>query len=317
MSKLGDIHSSFGKQFSVAIANSYVDNIMAAEALPKNTIILSSPYDIENGDDLDTPAILVTDNDGEAVLLSKSISVRNGLLYSNDSLSMLIDNKTITTKNGKLYVDLSLFVNKNNGLSITNNKLSVDPNKMQKATDSKFGVVNVDNITIKSDNGMLYANTSGLDHATQQLKGTVIGDNTTIKTVNGIPNVITANLSKTQNSYGIAKPDNASLKIENSMLSVKQDYLVSDNTVGMLKVDGQGIISNAGVLSIETENISKASETRFGVIKFDNNQFEISDDGKLTMKDYNTLSSTLNDITSRVQTASQQVEEIENEIANI
>lgn len=317
MSKLGDIKSSFGKQFSVAIANTYTNNIMASESLPKNTLILSSPYDIDNGEDLNTPAIIVTDNEGEAILLSKSIAVRNGLFYSNDSLSMSLDNKTIVTKNGKLYVDLSLFVNDKHGLEITNNKMHVDTTKLQKATDKKFGVVKVDNITIKSDNGILYSNTSGLDHATQQIKGTVIGDNTTIVISNSTPNIVIENLAKAGTSYGVAKTDGVSLISQNGVVSINETYFVSDAEPGILKADGNGIVSNNGILSVNVDNITKASETRFGVVKFDSNQFEISEDGKLTMKEYDNLTSTLSYITSRVQTATQQVEEIEAEIASL
>lgn len=319
MSKLGDIYSSYGRQFSVAVANTYTDNIMNAYGLPQNTIIFASPYDVSTGDDLGTPSIIVTDSEGTPVLLSKTISVRNGLFYSNDSLSMLIDNTTIKTKNNELYVDLNAFTNLHNGLSINNlNKLYVNQDTTNRASATKLGVVKPDDSTIKSDNGTIHIDTSKLDHASNILKGTVIGDNKTIKIINGAPQIITANLGKSEaNTYGVVMPDNVSIVSNNGELSVKETYFINDSELGLVKVDGKTIISNNGVLSVNLNEVSKASETKSGVIKYDGSQFETNSLGQLSVKNYDTFVNRINEVSARVQAATQEVEEIESEIANL
>jgi hypothetical protein len=232
---------------------------------------------------------------------------------------MSIDNTTIKTKNNELYIDLNAFTNLRNGLSINRlNKLYINQDTTNKASATKFGVIKPDNSTIKSDNGIMHVDTSKLDHASTILKGTIIGDNKTIKIINGIPQIITENFGKSEtNTYGVLMPDDASIEANNGELSVKETYFINDNELGLLKVDGKTIVSNNGVLSVDISKIAKASETKQGVVKYNGAQFETNNLGQLTVKNYDSFMNRINDVSRRVQVATQEVEAIESEIANL
>lgn len=315
MSKLGNIQRSYGKQFTIAIANSYVDNVLNANMLPKNAIIISSPYDTTTYEDLGTPSIIATDNDGVGVLVTKSIAANNGLVYEDDSLSLKVDGTTLKEVDGKLDIDINGLVSTTNGLQ-AGTYLSIGNTAIQKASATKFGVAKVDGTTIKSDNGMLYVETSGLDHATRLAKGIVIGDGTTLSVINGNPQVATQNLTKAGTSFGVAKPDNISIVASNGELSINETYFISDTEVGILKT-GQGIVSNNGVLSVDEASFPKASTTKAGVVKFNGEQFEASEDGKLSVKGYDEFMSQLSTLSTRIENATNEVDAIEQEIASL
>ena len=67
MSQLGNIKESFGKSFSIAVANTSSANISYNANLPKNTIIVSAQHNEENEDIVGT-ALFVTDNTGAPIL---------------------------------------------------------------------------------------------------------------------------------------------------------------------------------------------------------------------------------------------------------
>lgn len=316
MSKLGNIENSYGKQFSIAIANTYVDNILNADSLPANTIIISSPYDINTLEDLNTPAIIITDNEGEGVVLTKSLNTINGLKYENDKVSLFIDNSSIITNNkGELTIDLNKIINTINGLTLDNGIIKVNSNSLDKASKTKFGVVKVDDNTIKSDNGNIYIETQNLDLSTNTLPGIVKGDNNTILITNGVASIITNNLQRGGSNFGVVKPDNNSITINNGILSINLSYFINNN-IGAIKCDGTTIVSNNGVLSVNNNGLQKASETTYGVIKYNNEQFEIKDE-KLAVKNYDNMTYNLSNISSRIQAANEELTQIEEFISNI
>ena len=96
MTSLGNIYSSYGKSFSVAVANTYSNVVLSSNNLPENTIIIASNVD-DNYEDTGSYSLIVTDNYGSPIRLTYTISEGNGLYYSDkeDAISLNIDNDTI------------------------------------------------------------------------------------------------------------------------------------------------------------------------------------------------------------------------------
>lgn len=316
MSKLGDINSSYGKQFVIAVANAYSYQIMQSSNLPKNTIIVSSPFDISTGEDLGTPALLITDNDGVAVELTKTLCAKNGLKYENDALYLDIDNFTVKcNEEGKLYVDLEHLIGNSSSVTLSNGVVSVNESGIQRATKNDFGVIKTDGITIKSDNGKIYVNSEMLDYCTENSAGIAIGDGNSVIISNGTIRINADALQKSANSYGVAKADGTTLSCTNGILSVNMSYFESGH--GLLKVDGITVKSNNGEVSANAEGFDTATYDRYGVVKIDGSQLETSTDGRLSIKSFDSISQQVLELNERIAVATSQIQQIENDISNI
>ena len=81
MSRLGNIQESYGKQVTIAVANTYSSTVLGSDALPKNALIIASPVvtDSHGTHDIGTYTMLMTDNFGEAVRLTYTMQEGNGL----------------------------------------------------------------------------------------------------------------------------------------------------------------------------------------------------------------------------------------------
>ena len=320
MSQLGNIKTTYGKPFSIAIANTYASNISYNANLPKNTIIISAPVDTTTYEDMIGTALLVTDNNGEPVLLSKTLVEGNGIKYINDSIGLEIDNNTIkTNSNGELYIDIASVINGSTEIQIGNNgALDINENFVQRASDKKFGVAKADGKTIVADGGTLSVSTDKLDYANDMSHGIVIGDSNTVNISNGVPNVIQDGLSKASSTnFGTLKPNGTTIIANDGVLSVVESSIVADENVGLLKVDGTTITSNNGMLSVNINNISKASSTTYGTIMFDESQFSISDDGTLNATTISGLSYSISNLQNRINIANANLDQIESEISNL
>ncbi len=86
MTKLSDIKNIYGKQFSVAIANTYSYNVLKASNLPKNTIIITAPFDSYTYKDIDASSILITDSYGYCSRITYAIKQGNGLYADKDGI---------------------------------------------------------------------------------------------------------------------------------------------------------------------------------------------------------------------------------------
>lgn len=320
MSQLGNIQSTFGKTFTIAIANTYAKNVLQGTNLPSNTVILAVPYSDQLNEDLGIASILVTDNNGTPVMLSKPILTGNGLVYNNDKISLEIDNSSLkTNQNGELYVDFASIVRNSNEIEIGNDgKLLIDPSKAEKISNTTYGLVKVDGFTLVSENGVIHVNTENLDLATSNSFGIVKGDNRTIKIRNGIPNVVESGLDKTSaTTYGLLKVDGITISSNDGVISVNNQSLVANETPGLVKVDGISITSNNGVISIDETNITKSSASSFGIVKTNVNDFSVSGDGKLSATKVTTLQASIGSLESRIQNANQSLDQIETEISQL
>ncbi len=114
--QLGNITKIYGRPHSSTVSNLTGNDILSASNLKPNTLIISSPTDI-NCLDIGTHSILATDGDGKAVRLTYTIQPGNGLIVGRDGvvatnnddsdiISMAIDDWSIkVNENSALYVE--------------------------------------------------------------------------------------------------------------------------------------------------------------------------------------------------------------------
>ena len=312
MSKLNDIHSSYGKSFGMAIANTYSYNVVNAIELPKNMVIIAAPND--NGQH----SMLVTDNDGTPIRLTYDIVTGNGLVDNNGSLSLEVDNTTFfENTNKELSINVSSLVD-NTTIQVASDKMNVSTQNMPKASKSSFGVVKVDGSTILSDNGRIYANTSKLDFANNKagIYG-IIKPNNAILATNGVLSINNDIIDKaTNSSFGVVKPDNTSIVSNNGILSVSiNSFRIASSTYyGISKPDDDSIYkTNQNSLKINYNALKRASENSFGLVKPDNNSTIVTN-GVLGVKNYSVMQQTILELDSTINDLDNRLKAIEDEL---
>ena len=323
MSKLSYIHSSYGKPFSIAVANTTSYNVMSATYLPSNTLIIASPIDSLTYEDIGAHSLIVTDFNGTPVRLTYEILAKNGLIENKDgSIELKIDNQTIKENiNGELYANLSYFVN-SNGFELSNGKLSITTATMHKATDKNYGVFKVDGKTILANNGKIYVNTSSLDYANDnsQVFGIVSSESSTIKTKNGVLRADATKLSKTSpTNRGILKADGNLVNANDGKLSFSYTRLnmSSNTTYGLSSVDATTIVENTDQsISLNVNGLRKASSVNFGIVKGDGITTSI-DNGTLTVNNYSQLQNAIMHIGEQITELNLRIADINNEIENL
>ena len=330
MSKLGNIQESYGKQVTIAVANTYSSTVLASDALPKNALIIASPVvtDSQGIHDIGTYTMLMTDNFGEAVRLTYTIQEGNGLVTDTtnpDILKLSIDGQTLTTnEKGELTINKSNIIDNSTLVVGQDDKITVDTNNLEKATASTVGVVSIDGDTIKTNiNGQVYVDTQNLDKANNYQAGVVTSDNKTVNiNSNGVLSVVTNKLTKaTSDNVGIVKIDGNTIKTTNNTIYVDSEHLEhsNSNTVGVSKVDNSTIIATNGLLSANTKMFTKASNEHFGLTKLDSNAI-IVNNGVASVRNYNEIISKIqtegSSINSLDVSTSKLVELFSNGIAN-
>ena len=322
MSKLSYIHSSYGKPFGIAVANTTSSNVLNSSGLPNNTLIVASPINPITYEDLGMHSLILTDFNGTPVRLTYNIKTGNGLIENKDgSIALMIDNKTIKENAvGKLYANLAYFVD-TNGFEISNGKLSITTATMQKTSKDNFGVFRVDGNTLVSDAGTIYVNTDRLDYSDNSsgIYGIISSESNTISVNSGVLSVNTENLTKASNSnYGIAKADGNLISSYNGTLSFTYSNIKNASNVefGLTSVDNSTIIeNNDGSISVNYSGFRKASSTSFGVVKADNVTIE-SKNGVIGIKNYTTLQQSILDIGEQISVLNSRISELENELEN-
>lgn len=321
MAKTHEISNTYGKSITVAIANTSVENVLAAQNLPKNAILISQEYDTTALADVGHPSMLVTDYEGAPSLLSKYVEEKNGLHSdaSNPNLiSLHIDNNTLTTKNGTLSVNVDNIID-NTTLVASNGKIEVNASMLDKASKTKHGVAKVDNATIVSDNGTLSVATDRLDYSNNNIEGIAHGDNTTIVATNGVLSVNAENLSKaTEANFGVVKPDNVTITSSSGVLSVDRNGVgtLESNGLCMNKADNATILQSNGVISVNEASIPTATSTALGVAKIDGESLEVGNDGVLSINNYNGTFNFIYDLNTGMDLIEQKISHIREYLDN-
>ena len=289
MSKLGYIHKSFGSSFNVSIANTYGYNVLSGSNLPENSLIVASAID-ENNDDVGSYSLLVTDYLGNPIRLTYTLKEGNGIIYSEDSLKINIDNSTIVENSNKeLSVNFKELIDNNTIKYDDEGYMFIDYNNLDVASPENYGLFKIDENTIKSEEGILYVDTSALNYANESTNtpGTVIGDNNLINSDQGILSLNQNNIVKaSEDSFGFIHSNEETIKIENGVASVITENLdkCSNDKPGVIIPDDKTIIVTENGLSVNTAKLDKVSLTGPGVFKYDDNAFEVKDN-HLTFKE--------------------------------
>lgn len=254
--QLGNITKIYGRPHSSTVSNLTGNDILSASNLKPNTLIISSPTDI-NCLDIGTHSILATDGDGKAVRLTYTIQPGNGLIVGRDGvvaknnddsdiISMAIDDWSIkVNENSALYVETENIIDNNtikeilksetyNGQEIIRQRIKVITGNLDHATQTTYGITKGDELTIETNNGELHVNTRNLDYVdnTNNINGIIRVNNEqqrTITAYDGILSVITTNLDKaTADTVGVVKGDNTYTFVNsNGELTVK-NYTYAD-----------------------------------------------------------------------------------------
>ena len=214
-------------------------------------------------------------------------------------------------------------------------KLKVNTAALEKATDNTFGIVKPDKTTTTISNGELIVKTSGLDKIgkgggygivrTAPFETTgdpVYGDGGFIrlKTKEMTKASIYATKS-TQNGFGVCAVDGKTMISDNGVLKVNTGNLSAPtaNRPGVVLPDGQTIITtNAGKISVDTSRLSLATKTQYGVVKLDGETIRYNaNNGAIYVHNYNEF---VNDIAELIAARDQHAEAINMlraEIANL
>ena len=68
MTQTGNINNTYGNSITVAVANTYMRNVLESSYLPKSALLIANEY--ANGEDIGHASLLVTDYGGKAAKLS-------------------------------------------------------------------------------------------------------------------------------------------------------------------------------------------------------------------------------------------------------
>lgn len=178
-------------------------------------------------------------------------------------------------KNQKITADLPKYIDNNTIQITTNNSGSycfrANSRNLDPATSSYFGVMKYDNNTIKEN-----PETHQLGVYTYNLTRINSGDSS------GIINTY-AMTSKNTKAYFYG--DDGYLIPRTAMFPKAKNGAVADNDItngfGVVRTDNSTIISNEGIISVHTENLTKASSSLYGIVRTDNNKTIKSDNGQI------------------------------------
>lgn len=138
--------------------------------------------------------------------------------------------------------------------------------------DGDIICMNVDNTSIVTDGDKLTVNLNG------------IVDNECVTVSSRYICINTNNINiATESNPGVVKPDNSSVKINNTyQLYVDTNSLTraTDELHGIIAIDGDTIISEKGngVISVDTSSLTKCNNTQAGIAKCDGTTLSITND---------------------------------------
>ena len=322
MTSLGNIYSSYGKSFSVAVANTYSNVVLSSNNLPENTIIIASNVD-DNYEDTGSYSLIVTDNNGSPVRLTYTIKLGNGLVEdidNSDIISLNIDNTTIKSTSYGLSIDLrylsndTVFVNENG-------KLEIDTSKFDVASENVKGILNVDgNTIITNEDSVISVNSENLmlsNNDTGQY-GIVSSSDGNFNIENGVISLNESNLPVASNEeYGMVKGDDYTIVVnDDSSLSVNTQNLVqaTNENYGITIPDDMKVSSNNGELYVNTTSLSDANSSNVGVISIDNNTIVLNDNNQITIKDNENILNSIEELSYSLNSILDKFNSLKEEI---
>ena len=311
MSSIGNIKLSYGKQFNIAIANTYSNIVLSGSNLPANTIIISSNVDNEFND-TGSYSMIATDNDGNPVRLTYCIKQGNGLNVSEDNKDVLIlniDNDSIKNTSVGLHIDLSSI--SENTIHQVDNKLTVNNDIINIASKLSRGIFKIDSKTILLDD-VLYVNTDKLNYSNNDTKtyGILKSSDDILTINNGVISINENNIPKASDKeYGIAKADENTITIDDNYLTVNTSHLMraDEENYGVISVDNNKIKVSEGILSVDTENLNKASVSIKGILSVDGKSINVNSGNQISVNNYSNM---LNDLESLIGDLNNETESL-------
>lgn len=313
MSQLGYIQKSYGNEIKIAAANTYGYNVLSGSNLPANSLILASPIS-ENNEDTGSYSLLITDYLSTPVRLTYTLREGSGIVYSDDSLKVKIDNDTIIEKNKELSVNVNSLID-NNTIVYEGNEVKLNINNMKRASSTTRGVFTIDEKTIKNADDELFVDTSNLNYANEDTKvpGIFIGDGKLVNVNNGIIELNEINLHKADSeSFGTVIGNGRTVNINDGIISIDTENLdVCDKNPGIVKADNETIeINGDSELEVKTDKLKKCSTATAGVCKVDNKSFEMTND-MLRVKNFSIFDKMINSFSEKTFTVDDKIKDID------
>lgn len=313
MARLGYIHSSYGKEFNIAIANTWSSNVMGSTLLPPMTMVISSPYDVETGEDIGLHSILATDYEGNPARITYAMKPGNGLVVDGDIMKLGLD-ESLLANDGYLGLDVQNLVD-NASIILDNGILKGDAESLQTSSKDDYGVIKVDGFTMKSNDGVINVETSALDladNASSSMGLVSVSANSQISISAGIMSIDYDNLAKGPGVFGIVKADGSSIVSNDGELSASIDSfpICSQGVPGIAKEDNITVsCSQDGILSAVFGPLGNR------LIKVDNSTIKVSNDGVMTIQDA-PLTASLLDIGRKIDQINTRIDTLEESISD-
>lgn len=261
--------------------------------------------------------------DGITLISTENTNVANLSNFKTQLISVnlpnIIDNstiKTILTPNGR-------------------EVLAADSNKMDKATSSSYGVVKIDNSTIKTNpNGSIYVDTNklrlitpkggvGIVRLQAQGKSDLYVDNSGIVRTDpkNMPKCNVVDKSKTSNGFGVCAVDGKTIMAtHDGVLKVISAGLTPASTIslGVVKPDNKTItIDNSGTLTVNANNLPVGTATIQGLLKYDNSTIVKNAQGQISVSNASKWDSAINDLTTQLASLYEQIAKLQSDLNNV
>ena len=246
-SKVGHVEKMFGEQFNIVTTNAEGNRLLSGSAnnLIPTSLIIASPTDQSSGGtvDIGLPSLICTDYEGNPLRLTYSILTGNGLVNpaNSDVIQFQVDETTLRCmeNSDNLSVYAPGLVADNSVIEVENNKLDLNISKL----------VDLNRIKV-----------------------------TEASKVFGIDNILDEREYLTVNAYAFV--DHNTLIInESEEQSVKTGFQNQYISVNMKNLnDNQTIkIDKNKHYYVDTNQLTRATSTKFGVLKYDNSTIQINE----------------------------------------
>lgn len=167
-------------------------------------------------------------------------------------------------------------------LNIDNDTIIEDSNGL------RINISQFKNDIVYVDNNKFTINTNKITNSSINRRGIAVTDNISL---NSDENTIFVNTEKLQYannqtlSYGIITGSDDIIKINNGIVSIDENQLprATEDTFGVAKADEYTLSIKDNDIRVNTENLDYSSENTFGIIGIDNDKI-ISDNGILSVK---------------------------------
>lgn len=222
--------------------------------------------------------------------------------------------------------------------------LKVNTENLSKASENNFGVVKVDNKTIKttsSGSGIIEVNTPGLDYINSKRSAGIINVNEKnhltdwiYGDANGFLKVKTKNMPRATkydennslltDGFGVVAIDGNTIvnadDIAQGVIKVNTENLTkaSNTEYGVVKIDNDTIKFNTtDTINVVTENLNKASRNQYGVSKIDGQTISINDNGQLYVVGFINYKNAFNELRSQYDELNEKLNELNTKLSEI